>query len=433
MQLDFRYCAVYGILVGLCFQITPALEFPHPCITSSREQLAVMRDKVLNEPASIPEQGWDRMLDLPESGLDYNHTPFETVDFVPSGVSESEAAFRDDAHAARSHALQWVVTGNDAHRQKALVIINDWVGTFRNWISDAQAQPQLECAWALPIWLSAADMLRYYDPDAADWTEQELSAFDEFCRTIYEEAYKARDRGNNWGVSANLAMLCYAAYTDDRNLFESSLAIAVAKLGDLSETDGEIVETCRDTHHPQYSIVSWMDAAELANNLGYPDLYEAVFDGQDTPRLALILEYFSNMFLGNTDHPCGGGWGYDYAGEYDRFDNYEVGYNHYIYREQVEYLPVFREMVEDHWRSNVGEDHHFLLWSRLTHGENDAVPVSVHVFRATRQQGDSGRMQVRAFLPEIFPFPDLSEGNGLKYDLTGRVTAWPRSGIFIIH
>ena len=338
-----------------------------------------MKEKVLNQPGSIPRKGWYQMVRKDVSRLDYKHTPFAIVDFVASGGSESEAAFRKDAHAARSHALQWVVTGNDAHRKKGLKIINDWMSTAQRWTSKSAHQPQLECAWALPIWLSAADILRYYDPKASDWPESNIRAFDEFATKLYEEAYKAKDRPNNWGVSAHLAMLAYAAYMDNRELFESSLELAVSKLDELSEPDGKIVETCRDTIHPQYSVVCWMDAAELANNLGYPDIYEASFDGQRTPRLAIILEYFSNMFLGNTSHPCGANWKYNYKDMYNRFDNYEVGYNHYIFRERVDYLPVFREMVEENWRSDVGEDLHFLVWSRLTQGENNAVQVSAGI------------------------------------------------------
>ena len=110
-------------------------------------------------------------------------------------------------------------------------------------------------------------------------------------------------------------------------------------------------------------------------NLGRLDLYEATFDGKTTPRLAVILEYFANLMLGNTQHPCGGSWSYDYLGQYDRFDNYEVAYNHYINRLNANYLPVFAEMVEDFWRNDVGADAHFLLWSRLTHGDNTYAPM----------------------------------------------------------
>jgi hypothetical protein len=117
----------------------------------------------------------------------------------------------------------------------------------------------------------------------------------------------------------SLAVMAYGAWSDDPAIFEAGLASQLGLLDSISATDGKIAETCRDSWHPQSSVVSWVDSAELARNLGRPELYEAVFDGQDTPRLAIILE--------------------------------------------------------DYWRHDVGADAHFLPWSRLTHGDNARAPL----------------------------------------------------------
>jgi len=72
------------------------------------------------------------------------------------------------------------------------------------------------------------------------------------------------------------------------------------------------------------------------------------------------------MMLGYTTHPCGGSWGYDYLGEYSRFDNYEVAYNHYLNREGATDLsaplsnwsvvvPVGNSIAEDRGRQVVRE------------------------------------------------------------------------------
>ena len=118
-------------------------------------------------------------------------------------------------------------------------------------------------------------------------------------------------------------------------------------------------------------MVSWVDSAELARNLGRLDLYEAVFDGQSTPRLAIILEYFANLMLGNTPASRAGAAGATTtsastaASTTTRWPTTTISTGR-----SATYLPVFAEMVEDYWRNDVGEDAHFLLWSRLTHGDN---------------------------------------------------------------
>ena len=352
----------------------------HPSIVSSAGQLARMSELILNEPASTARLGWDAMVSTSWASLDHVPDPQQTVQVVPAGGNESEAAFRNDGIAARAHALQWVVTGDPAHRDKCLEILNIWGKTFRSITQEPSSIPQirLESAWALPVWLSAADIMRYHVGGAAGWDPADMACFHHFMDVLYREAYKARNQyNNNWDVSACLGMMAYGAWTDDEAIFDEGLSEQLARLDGLSEPTGRIPEVCRDTWHPQYTVVAWTDSAELARNQGRMDLYEATFDGQTTPRLAIILEYFAQLMLGDLSPGCGGGFGYSYFDAIHRFDNYEVPYNHYIRREQAGYLPVFTELIEDFWRAEGGDDPHFLLWSRMTHGDNDfdALPL----------------------------------------------------------
>lgn len=373
---DFESSAPGSASIVVSAVNQPAL-LPHPSVISTQLQLEAMRELVLNQQDSVARDEWDQLLQQPWSSLAYVHTPQVIVFVTPSGTNPSEDAFRDDAHAARSHALQWVVTGDADHRDKALQILNDWGNSFENIQMEGggyATQIQLECAWALPIWVAAGDIVRYFDGGSAGWAQADIAKFASFLQYMYNEARKTRLRTSsnawasigkgyhNWSISGNWAMMCYGAWSDDVAIFEEGYNNLLLILDDFSLPTGEINETCRDTIHPQYSIVTLTDAAELANNLGYDGLYSATFDGQSTPRLAVILEYFSNLMLGNTADPCGG---IGYAGKYLRFGNYQVPYNHYIAREGRADLPVFRETIETVW--NGGTDKHFLLWSRLTH------------------------------------------------------------------
>jgi hypothetical protein len=365
--------AAGGFLCGattdvVVFDYTTASEMVQPSIISTQEQLEFMR-KAADKSNTLMRAGFEAMQATPYASLNYVHHPQEIVTVVPSGTNASENAFRSDSQAARAHALMWVVTGEGAHRDKALEILNEWGHAFRDIVSTGSAaQTELESAWALPVWLSAADILRYYNDGEAGWAPEDMAAFNHFMEILYRRATGAFGRNNNWGVSASFAAMAYGAWVGDMAIFEEGLENQLVKLEAMSEPDGEIEEVCRDTWHPQYSVVTSTDSAELAYHQGRNDLYEVTFDGQAIPRLAIILEYFSRLMLGLDEPPCGASWGYNYAGEYDRFDNYEVPYNHYIRRKAVDYLPVFSTMVEDHWRMDVGDDAHFLLWSRLTHG-----------------------------------------------------------------
>lgn len=343
----------------------------HPSIINTAEQLESMRRLVNYYPGSIARAGWEAMLASEYATKQYLHRPQEIVLVVPSGGNDSEDAFRSDAAAARCHALQWVVTGDPAHRDLALTILNDWGRTFRDILSTGSPdQVQLESAWALPVWLGAADILRYYNNGEAGWAESDMAVFHGFMEVLYEKAAATLYRDQNWGASASLAVMAYGAWTGDREIFLSGMNNQLLKIDRISEPDGQIAEICRDTWHPQYTVVTWGDSAELAFHQGYDDLYEKTFDGQTTPRLVIVLEYFAKLLLGKIPAPCEAGWSYNYLGEYARFDNYEVPYNHYLNRMGRTDLPVFQEMVEQHWRQQVGDDAHFLLWSRLTQGTN---------------------------------------------------------------
>ncbi len=313
------------------------------------------------------------------SSLSRAASPFATVYVVASGGSLSEAAFRDDAQAAHALALMWVITGDVRYRDKAMANLNAWATTNQAILpakGTGAEQVQLETAWALPIWLAAADIIRYYDHGAAHWAPNKIADFDAFIDRMKSQARKAFGRNNNWATSAVFAVMAAAVYQENQTDYALTLTNYRKLLASISKTDGSLgPDYLRDPHHPQYTVLTWMQASELAWNQG-DDLWSITLDGQATPRLALVLENFSKLFLGELPNPKGLAKGDFKNSQLDR-QGYDLGFHHYIGRMHLNTtLPVFTRMVPA-WRPGDIDDH-FMAWDTLTHGPSTAQQPPVN-------------------------------------------------------
>lgn len=358
--------------------IVPPRPFVHPSVHSSPQELERMKYRVLFEPASAARLGWNRMTNTSYASLNYSHVPYANVVVMGSGTTPSETQYRNDAHAAYAAALQWVVTGSHAYRNKALTILNDWSATFVTMSpasGTAPAQIQLEAAWAAPIWVAAADIMRYHNGGTAGWSAGDIARFDGMLDYLYTEAAGAAGRENNWGASAALAMMAVGIYQENRARFDAGVRTWRNRLiGINARVDGynddSIYEVCRDTIHPQYTLQVWMQAAEIAWKQGI-DLYGLTLDGQTPPQFARNLEYFAELFLGLRQPPCDASFTGNYLGQQRHSGAYDMAHNHYGHRLGATYLPVYTNLVVNHWRPG-GFDGHFVGWSTLTHGDLSA-------------------------------------------------------------
>ncbi len=362
--------------------VIPPRPFVHPCVLSSQEDLDRMRCQVNYEPGSAAAQGWSRLRNSSYASLTYQHYPYSNVVVVGSGTTNSETQFRNDGQAAWAHALQWVVTGDTRYRDKALTIMNDWANTFVL-VSPApgtsSSQVQLEAAWYAPVWVAAADILRYYSNGAAGWPATNIAKFDVMLDYLYGKAAQAATRNNNWGASAALAMVAVGAYQENRSRFDAGVQAWRNNLVSVNAAvgnNGYINEVCRDTIHPQYTLQVWMQAAEIAWKHDL-DLYGTTFAGNTVPQFAINLENFAGLFLGLALPPCDATFlaNYDYVGEQDHSGAYDIAYNHYVLRLGSTNLPHYSDVVLNHWRPG-GVDAHFNPWSTLTHGDlSVGIPV----------------------------------------------------------
>jgi hypothetical protein len=358
--------------------IVPPRPFAHPSLFNSQFELDRLKYRVNHQPGSAAAAGWNQMRASAYASLSYQPVTYSNVVVMGSGTTPSETQYRKDAHAARAAALQWVITGDTRYRDQAIAIMNAWAEVFVT-MSPASgtstAQLQLEAAWVAPIWVSAADVIRYYHNGAAGWSTADIAQFDGMLNYLYGEAAKSAARDNNWGASAALTMIAVGAYQENRSRFDAGVQTWRNRLVGINAAvtnNGYIYEVCRDTTHPQYTLQVWMQAAEVAWKQGI-DLYGTTIPGGTTPQFAVNLENFANLFLGLAQPPCSDSFmaTYNYLGRQSQSGAYDIAFNHYLLRAGLTNLPHYGDLVLNHWRPG-GWDDHFCGWSTFTHGDLSA-------------------------------------------------------------
>ena len=381
-------------------QVTvPPRPFIHPGVFNSQEELDRIKYRVNYEPSSAARLGWNQMTNSIYAPLSYQYVTYSNVVVVGSGTTNSETQFRRDAHAAYSAALEWVITGNTQYRDKALTILNAWSAAFVMMSpasGTSSAQVELEAAWVAPIWIAAADIIRYHNHGAAGWSSNDIVQFDSMLNYLYTQSAQAATRMNNWGASAALTMIATGVYQDNQARYDAGIQTwrdtmtGINALVD-SYNDDSIYEVCRDVTHPQYTLQVWMQAAETAWTQG-TNLYSMMIDNTGPPQFSRNLEFFGELFMDLRGTPCGATFDatYSYPGKQSQSGAYDIAYNHYINRQGLTNMPAYADMVTNHWRPG-GFDEHFVGWSTLTHGDLSAgIPAVSALILTNTTTGDGG-------------------------------------------
>jgi hypothetical protein len=101
--------------------------FIHPGLLHSRADLDRMKVAVAQKRTPIFE-GFKVLSASPRSQASYRRLgPFPEIGRSPT-IRMSEA--KSDAEAAYQNALMWTITGEQAHADKAIEIINSWAGSL---------------------------------------------------------------------------------------------------------------------------------------------------------------------------------------------------------------------------------------------------------------------------------------------------------------
>ncbi|ATL28884.1 secreted protein [Streptomyces formicae] len=359
--------------------------FRHPGVLVSGAQLKRVRARV-----EAKEQPWlaafEQMRGSKYAADDYQATPYAVVECPPDtrpgrGCVEE----REDALAAYTQALLWNITGERAHAEKAVQIMDAWAKVITG---HTEANAGLQTAWAASSWARAAEAVRYtYD----GWNDGQLLRFERMLRNAYLPQVRdgSADFNGNWDLVMADATMGMAVFLDDHATFEKAVhhfrtrvpayfylksdgKLPVSPEGSDIDTaaelkkywfgqgtfaDGLSQETCRNFKHASYSLAATAHMAETAHHQGV-DLYGEVED-----RLRAAFEFHSTYQLGAKapDWLCGG------KVRRDMGPDTEVGLNHLRGRLKLA-MPQTEKYTEQ--RRPEGTDDLFVAWETLTHAGN---------------------------------------------------------------
>jgi hypothetical protein len=340
-------------------------QFKHPGIFMTQARLDSFKAATNSASASAMKTGYAVILADTRSAYTYSHQALSTVQVVGGASGWQEQRFKDDAMAAYMNTLRWVKTGDTRHRDKAVEILDDWAATFRSFnvaSGTNSAQTQLEAAWMMPVWISAAEILRHHGGGLAAWSPAAVSRFDGFVDRLYGEASKAQTRTNNWAVSAALAMMAAGVYQDNPGRYAQGLTRLIEMIPLSVYANGEVNELkARDCWHPQYNLVGLAQGAEMATIQGDTSVWLHKPRSSDTtPRLALGLEYMARSLLyGSGVRDC--------RGSHLEAGYIDIAVNGYMNRGLP--IPNFQALAKAH-RPDLSS-YEFLGWSTATHGRDD--------------------------------------------------------------
>ncbi|KMS72428.1 Tat pathway signal sequence domain protein [Streptomyces viridochromogenes] len=294
-----------GIGVGTTALATPAAaagaSFAHPGLLHTRADLDRMAAKV-KAGAEPYTAGFAKLAANPHAQSSWRPRPTATV-YRGGGSPQNYAALYKDIHAAYQNALRWHITGESAHADTAVAILNAWSGTLTS--LQGSADRFLAAGLYGYQFANAAELVR----DRADFEAERFRKMllDVFCPL--SESFLA-DHNNavvtnywtNWDLTAMCCVLATGIHCDDRSKVDR--AVEYFKHGEglgsirhaipVVHDDGlaEWLEAGRDQGHALLGVGLMGTFCEMAWNQGI-DLY-----GYDDNRFLKGAQYVAKWALG---------------------------------------------------------------------------------------------------------------------------------------
>lgn len=356
--------------------------FAHPGVLVGKAQLTAARRHVARgqEPW---RSAYRQMTGSKYADLGYKAKPYEKVECPPdTRPGQGCVEEREDAIAAYTQALLWNITGEHAHAEKAVQIMDAWSDKVKR---HTEGNAGLQTAWAATSWAKAAELMQYtYD----GWPDGQELKFQRMLRQVYLPVVRggSADFNGNWDLVMADATMSMAVYLNDQASFDKAVhhfrtrvpayfylesdgklpvkpegsdidtpeKIRTYWFGQSTFKDGLSQETCRNFKHASYSLAATAHMAETAWHQGL-DLYAEVRD-----RLAAALEFHSKYQLGAKAPAwlCGG------KVQRDMGPDTEVGLAHLKGRLRMD-LPQTTRLTRE--ARPEGTDDLFVAWETLTH------------------------------------------------------------------
>lgn len=299
----------------------------HPGIMQTRADLEFTKAKIKagEEPW---KSAWDLWLASPVASLDFTPKPFaHVIRGAYDAGDEGGKEIQESADAANNHVMQWYVTGDEAHAQKAIEIFDAWSATLADFFEN---DAMLLAGWTGGEFCNAAEILRATYPG---WKAESQEQFKRMLLTVYVPLLRMYypEANGNWDAAIMYTLLAIGVYCEDRSLMES--VYRHFRTGPVNSgithyvyPSGQCEESCRDQGHTQLGLSYMANTCVIAWNQGVDLFAEA------DNRLALGFEYTARYMLGE-DVPVYGKISELSRGKFS--DTYHVILQHYRYEKHI--------------------------------------------------------------------------------------------------
>lgn len=268
-----------------------ATAFSHPGLFPDTESLARMKQYISDESEPVISS-YRALANDKRAQADYKMAgPFHTI-ARDGAYGNTKGPSESDFIAAYYNALMYHITGEAAHRDKSLEIINAYSDSLCH--VDGHDAP-LCCLQGYYL-VNAMELMRdcVSDSDQQRWVAMIRRAFVPVMDRF--EAMSPYANGN-WGAVVNKMRMAVAIYTDDRAMYNKARSMFLgcddnSALPNYLGPDGQCQETGRDQGHAQLGIGNLAEICEMAWHQG-DDLWSALED-----RMFKGYEYTAKYNLG---------------------------------------------------------------------------------------------------------------------------------------
>ncbi len=268
-------------LICLSFACSPALtqDLIHPGGFNSLAELNFIAQKV-----NARQEPWTAAFEQLQKGrwggMDYAHKAY--VEVICGRHNDPNIGCEqmvDDGMAAYAQSMQWVVTKNPAHADKAIQILNAWSYKYEK---NSDFNDKLLASWAAVFYANAAEIIRHTD---AGWADKDVDQFKLMAKKLLHHASDGQ-MYNNALMTQIEAQTAIAIFLDDRAQFEKAIdnwrmyiptyfylnsdgtpktiRRPISIWNSKTFVEGQCMETCRDYGHSKLGFNSVIGAAQMA-------------------------------------------------------------------------------------------------------------------------------------------------------------------------